>query len=111
MTDITTVVDTYIATWNETDPERRRALVAETFTEDAGYLDPLMSGEGHGGIAAMIAGAQAAVPRPPLRARRRARLPPRPRALRLAAGRRRRRAGGGRASTSARSRRTAACAP
>ena len=28
---ITSVVDTYIASWNEGDAERRRALVAETF--------------------------------------------------------------------------------
>ena len=57
-----TIVDTYIASWNETDPERRRALVAETFSDDARYLDPLMSGEGHDGIAAMIGAAQAQFP-------------------------------------------------
>ena len=52
------LIDGYIATWNEKDPERRRALVAETFTEDAAYLDPLMEGEGLDGIDAMIAGVQ-----------------------------------------------------
>ncbi len=62
MADIQKVVDDYIATWNETDPERRRALIAETWTEDATYLDPLMSGDGLDGIDAMIAGAQAAYP-------------------------------------------------
>ena len=61
-TTITTVVDTYIATWNETDPERRRELVGETFSEDARYLDPLMAGEGQDGIAAMIGAAQAQFP-------------------------------------------------
>src|SRR3954447_8942559 len=61
-TDVATVVDTYIAMWNETDPERRRALVEQTWTEDASYVDPLMSGEGAGGIDAMVAGAQAAYP-------------------------------------------------
>ena len=40
MTDIATVVDTYIATWNERDPGRRRALVTQTFAEDASYVDP-----------------------------------------------------------------------
>ena len=59
---ITSVVDTYIASWNETDDERRRALVAETFTDDARYLDPLMSGEGTDGIAAMIGAAQTQFP-------------------------------------------------
>ena len=62
MTDVATVVDTYLAAWNETDPERRRALVAEAWTDDASYLDPLMAGEGVEGIDAMIAGAQQAYP-------------------------------------------------
>jgi hypothetical protein len=57
--DVTQVVDRYIAIWNETDPAARRALIARTWTEDASYLDPLMNGEGHDGIDAMIAGVQA----------------------------------------------------
>ena len=32
---MTNTITTYIAAWNETDPERRRALVGETFSEDA----------------------------------------------------------------------------
>jgi hypothetical protein len=62
MTEVATVVGTYLAAWNETDPERRRALVAEAWTEDASYLDPLMAGEGIDGIDAMIAGAQQQFP-------------------------------------------------
>ena len=62
MTDVTTVVDSYLAAWNETDPERRRALIADTWAEDGTYLDPLMAGEGRAGIDAMIAGAQQAYP-------------------------------------------------
>src|SRR4051812_1462021 len=57
-TDVTTLVDDYIASWNETDAERRRALVARTWTDDATYIDPLMAGEGADGIDAMIAGVQ-----------------------------------------------------
>jgi hypothetical protein len=62
MTDITTIVDGYIAAWNELDPERRRELVADTFSDDAGYVDPLMTGEGTDGIAAMIGNAQQQFP-------------------------------------------------
>jgi hypothetical protein len=62
MADVTTVVDGYIAIWNEGDPERRRALIAATYSEDATYVDPLMEGEGVAGIDAMIAGAQAQFP-------------------------------------------------
>ena len=62
MTDITTIVDGYIAAWNEPDPDRRRELVADTFADDASYVDPLMTSEGVDGIAAMIGGAQAQYP-------------------------------------------------
>jgi hypothetical protein len=62
MTDITTVVHNYIAMWNETTPEDRRAIIAETFADDASYLDPIMSGDGRAGIDAMVAGAQKQFP-------------------------------------------------
>ena len=62
MTDVATVVDTYIAAWNETDADRRRELIAQTWTDDASYLDPLMRGEGPEGIAAMIGAAQSQFP-------------------------------------------------
>ena len=62
MADSRDVVDRYIAMWNETDPDRRRELVAQTVTEDANYLDPLMAGEGIDGISEMIAGAQEQFP-------------------------------------------------
>ena len=62
MDGIKPVVDRYIEIWNETDPIRRRALIALTWTEDAIYLDPLMSGEGTDEIDAMIQAAQERVP-------------------------------------------------
>lgn len=48
------LVDRYFAAWNETDTSRRRALIAQTWAEDASYVDPLMTGKGHDGIDAMI---------------------------------------------------------
>ena len=62
MTDITTTIDSYIAAWNEPAADRRRALVAATWAEDGTYTDPLMSGEGADGIAAMIGAAQQQFP-------------------------------------------------
>ena len=62
MTDIATVVDRYIAAWNEPDADRRRTLVGQTWTEDGTYIDPLMAGDGPDAIAAMIGGAQAQFP-------------------------------------------------
>jgi hypothetical protein len=57
-TDVAAIVDRYIDAWNETDPAARRALIAQTWMPDGRYLDPLMTGEGHDGIDAMIAGVQ-----------------------------------------------------
>jgi hypothetical protein len=48
--------------WNETDPQRRRELVAETVTADASYLDPIMRGVGVDEISDMIAAAQSQFP-------------------------------------------------
>jgi hypothetical protein len=58
MTDAQTLVDGYLAMWNERDPDRRRALVAQTLTDDATYVDPLMEGQGIDQISAMIGAAQ-----------------------------------------------------
>lgn len=62
MTDLKAIAENYIAAWNETDPAARRALVARTWTAGATYVDPMMQGEGHDGIAAMIAGVQSKFP-------------------------------------------------
>jgi hypothetical protein len=62
MPEVHEVVDRYIATWNETDPARRRELIERTWTEDGQYLDPLMAGEGQEGIDIMIEAVQARFP-------------------------------------------------
>jgi hypothetical protein len=59
VTDVRTVVEQYIAVWNETDADKRRALVADVFTGDARYTDPLGDVTGHDGIDRFVAGAQA----------------------------------------------------
>jgi hypothetical protein len=62
MADTDTLVNNYIAMWNETDPQRRRELVADTVTEDAEYVDPVMEGGGIDGITEMIGAAQSQFP-------------------------------------------------
>jgi hypothetical protein len=59
VTDAQTLVNRYIATWNETDPRRRRALIAEVYTENAGYTDPLVAVRGHDAIDQFVGAAQA----------------------------------------------------
>ncbi len=54
--DAATIAGRYIALWNETDQDRRRALMADLWTEDAAYLDPIMRGNGQAAIDALIDG-------------------------------------------------------
>ena len=58
MADVTSIIERYIQAWNETDQQRRRALIARVFAEDAVYTDPLASVHGYAGIDQLIAGAQ-----------------------------------------------------
>jgi hypothetical protein len=62
MTELTDLIDRYIAIWNETDGERRRDLIARTWTMTASYVDPMLQSEGRAGIDAMIEGVQAKFP-------------------------------------------------
>ena len=62
MTTVTTVVDDYIAAWNERDEARRLELVQRAFASDGTYVDPARSGAGVDGIATMIAEAQGHFP-------------------------------------------------
>ena len=43
----------YIAAWNERDAKRRRALVAQTWSEDGSYVGPSRQGIGHDAIIAI----------------------------------------------------------
>ena len=62
MSNLTDLIDRYIAMWNETDEARRRALIAGVWTESASYLDPVMEGQGRSGIEAMVRGVQERFP-------------------------------------------------
>ncbi|MDQ0381837.1 nuclear transport factor 2 family protein [Amycolatopsis thermophila] len=58
MSDYTTLAQRYIDVWNETDADKRRALVGEVFTPEATYTDPLGAVRGADGVDGFIAGAQ-----------------------------------------------------
>ena len=62
MTDYQTVIDRYIATWNEIDPLARRAAVDGLWAEDGSYTDPIAVAEGRAAIDATIAAAAAQFP-------------------------------------------------
>lgn len=58
MTDLNAIARNYITAWNESDAARRKALLEAVFTSDVSYRDPIMQGDGHDGIAALIDGVQ-----------------------------------------------------
>jgi hypothetical protein len=62
MNETNDLIGRYIAAWNETNPERRHAVIARTFSETASYVDPMMEGRGHAEIDAMIGGVQERFP-------------------------------------------------
>jgi hypothetical protein len=49
-----TLIDRYFDAWNEIDAERRASLIRESYAANASYRDPLLRGDGHDGIDAMI---------------------------------------------------------
>ncbi|MER5730792.1 nuclear transport factor 2 family protein [Streptomyces sp. NPDC002138] len=59
MSDLTNTVTQYLDLWNEADADRRATGIADLFTPEAPYIDPLAAVEGHAGIAAVLAGARA----------------------------------------------------
>jgi hypothetical protein len=58
----TAVIDTYVATWNETDPAKRAELIAASLGADLWYRDPLLEADGLEAYDAMIAAVQAQFP-------------------------------------------------
>ena len=58
MTDLNKIAENYIAAWNETDAGRRKARLEAAFTSSVSYRDPIMQGDGHDGLAALIDGVQ-----------------------------------------------------
>jgi hypothetical protein len=60
--DATKLVERYIETWNEADPQARGAAVAALWAEDAQYVDPLVDVSGRDQIAALIGAVQEQAP-------------------------------------------------
>ena len=61
MTNPIQIATDYLAAWNTPD-ETERARLFEGWAEDASYHDPIMTGAGRDGIAAMISGARSQFP-------------------------------------------------
>ncbi|MBN8809404.1 MAG: nuclear transport factor 2 family protein [Sphingomonas sp.] len=62
MADPNSVARDYLALWNDADDASRAGRISRGWTEQARYADPMMTDEGHDGIADMIAGARMRFP-------------------------------------------------
>jgi SnoaL-like domain len=58
MTDLTSIVDEYLAVWNETDADGRRRKLEQLWAADGTYTDPLAAVSGRDGFSALIGAAQ-----------------------------------------------------
>ena len=59
---IETVVDTYLAAWNETDDEARAALIERVLGADLWYRDSVLEADGRDSFCAALGGVQQAYP-------------------------------------------------
>lgn len=62
MSDVTTIVDTYLAAWNETDGKARARLIEQAWARDGRYVDPLLAADGHAAIGEMVAAVHSKFP-------------------------------------------------
>ena len=62
MTDPQQLALRYLTVWNATEPEALRSAVAEVFTEEARYVDPLVDVRGRDAIAATVSAAHEQFP-------------------------------------------------
>ena len=62
MTDITSTIDTYFETWNETDADKRLALCQRVWSDGGRYVDPILDATGPQAIADGIGALQAQHP-------------------------------------------------
>ena len=60
--NVAEMVNRYLAAWNERTPGRRRALIADTWTDQGYYVDPHRRGDGHDGIDVMMQAVQERFP-------------------------------------------------
>jgi SnoaL-like domain len=62
MSDLETIIDTYLAAYGEPDPTRRRQLIEQSWTAGGTLADPPMDATGHDALDAMFAAVQGQFP-------------------------------------------------
>ena len=61
-TPLASVIDTYFAMWNEPDRAKRLEVIAQAWTPECHYVDPLSDVTGYDGLADMVDGVRAQFP-------------------------------------------------
>ncbi|WP_244927977.1 nuclear transport factor 2 family protein [Nocardioides sp. W7] len=59
---MTALIENYLNTWNETDPEARRSLIEEHWSAEPLYVDPLVVARGRDQLEATIEAVQTQFP-------------------------------------------------
>jgi hypothetical protein len=62
MDTFATLIDSYIALWNETDEHARRTLAETVWAPDGRYVDPLLAANGPAAISAGVGAVQGQFP-------------------------------------------------
>jgi hypothetical protein len=62
VSDVTTTIDTYLASWTEADRAQRLRLIEQVWAPDGRLIDPPLGAEGHTGISEMAVAFQGQFP-------------------------------------------------
>jgi hypothetical protein len=62
MADVTHIVQRYVDTWNENDPDRSRAVLATVWAEDGSYVGPRAGVCGQDEVSALLGAVEREVP-------------------------------------------------
>ena len=62
MTDLSTTIDTHLEAYGEPNPDRRRRLLEQAWSNDGRLIDPPLEGTGRAGISEAASHLQAAYP-------------------------------------------------
>ena len=62
MSDFDSVVERYLAAWNETDPTARRRVIDDLFAAEVRYVDPVAAVDGRDALDGLIGAVQQQFP-------------------------------------------------
>jgi hypothetical protein len=55
VSDVTTIVETYLAMWNEEDAQKRATFIEQAWAPECRYVDPLLEADSYATLSDMVA--------------------------------------------------------